>query len=69
MTKFIDKKGGYEMNIIEIIRQGIENVVEEEGEWVEIRTYEEAGLLSYDEGLVVTLPDGREYQITIVQSR
>lgn len=57
------------MNINEIIRQGIENVVEEEGEWVEIRTYEEAGLMTYDEGLVVTLPDGREYQITIVQSR
>ncbi len=57
------------MNIIEIIREGIENIVEEKGEWVEVRTYEEAGLLSYDKGLVVTLPDGREYQITIVQSR
>ena len=51
------------MNITKIIREGIENIVEE------VRTYEEAGLLSYDEGLVVTLPDGREYQITIVQSK
>lgn len=57
------------MNINEIIRQGIESIIEEEGEWVEVRTYEEAGLLSHNEGLVVTLPDGREYQITIVQSR
>mgnify|MGYP001166936767 CR=1 FL=1 len=50
------------MNIIEIIREGIENIVE-------VKTYEEAGLLSYDEGLVITLPDGREYQLTIVQSK
>ena len=54
------------MYINEIIRQGIENIM---GERVEIKTYEEAGLLSYDEGLVITLPDGREYQITIVQSK
>lgn len=34
-----------------------------------IRDYEEAGILTNDEGLVVTLPNGEEYQITIVRSR
>ena len=34
-----------------------------------VQTYEEAGVLTYDKGLVITLPDGSEYQLTIVQSR
>lgn len=34
-----------------------------------IRTFEEVGMLTNNEGLVVKLPDGTEYQITIIQSR
>ena len=34
-----------------------------------VRTYEEAGVMTYDKGLVISLPDGTEYQITIIQSR
>ena len=34
-----------------------------------IHTFSEAGLLTRDKGLVITLPDGTEYQLTIVQSR
>ena len=34
-----------------------------------VRTFEEAGVRSEDRGLVVTMSDGSEYQITIVKSR
>ena len=34
-----------------------------------VRTFEEAGVPSEDRGLVVTMSDGSEYQITIVKSR
>ena len=33
------------------------------------RTYSEAGVLTYNKGLVITMPDGSEFQLTIVQSR
>ena len=34
-----------------------------------IRTFEEAGVLTMNKGLVIRLKDRREFQITIVQSR
>ena len=34
-----------------------------------IHTYEEAGLLTRDRGLVIQLPGGDEFQLTILQSR
>ena len=34
-----------------------------------VQTFEEAGVMTYDKGLVIRLPDGSEYQITITQSR
>ena len=34
-----------------------------------VRTFEQAGVMTYNKGLVLTLPDGTEYQLTIVQSR
>ena len=34
-----------------------------------IRSFEEAGLLLQNKGLVIALPDGTEYQLTIVRSR
>ncbi len=34
-----------------------------------VRTFEEAGVPSEDKGLVVTMSDGSEFQITIVRSR
>ena len=34
-----------------------------------VHTYEEAGVLTYNKGLVISLPDGTEFQLTIVQSR
>ena len=32
-------------------------------------TYSDAGVLTYNKGLVITMPDGSEFQLTIVQSR
>ena len=34
-----------------------------------VQTFEEAGLLTNNRGLVVRTRDGREFEITIVQSR
>ena len=34
-----------------------------------VNTFEEAGLLTWDKGLVISLPDGTEYQLTITRSR
>lgn len=34
-----------------------------------VQTYSEAGVMTYDKGLVTTLPDGSEYQLTIIRSR
>ena len=36
---------------------------------LQVHTYEEAGVLTYNKGLVITLPDGTEFQLTIVRSR
>lgn len=33
------------------------------------QTFDEAGIMTFNKGLVVTLPDGSEFQLTIVQSR
>ena len=34
-----------------------------------VQTFAEAGLMTRDCGLVITLPDGSEFQLTIIQSR
>ena len=34
-----------------------------------VRTFAEAGLMTYNKGLVIELPDGTEFQLAIVQSR
>lgn len=34
-----------------------------------VRTYSDAGVMTYNKGLVITLADGSEFQLTIVQSR
>lgn len=34
-----------------------------------VKTFEEAGVMTRDKGLVITLPDGSEYQITIKRSK
>ena len=56
-------KGEMKMGIKELIRELLEN------EGIEVATYEEAGMLTRNEGLVLKVEDGSEYQITIVQSK
>lgn len=34
----------------------------------EVRTFEEAGVLTMNRGLVVTLPNGQQFQLTIAAS-
>ena len=34
-----------------------------------VQTYDEAGMMTYDKGLLITLPDGSEFQLTIIQRR
>lgn len=36
---------------------------------LQVQTYDNAGIMTYNKGLVITLPDGSEFQVTIVQSR
>jgi hypothetical protein len=50
----------------------IETIAESIAEHDEVRmamTYEEAGMLTRDSGLVVRTTDGSEFQITVVKSR
>ena len=35
----------------------------------QIRTFEDSGVLTRNRGLVITMNDGSEFQVTIVQSR
>lgn len=51
------------MDVVELMRE----LLEMEG--LEVTTYEEEGLLSWDEGLVLKTEDGSEFQITVIQSR
>lgn len=34
-----------------------------------VRTFEDAGVMTYNKGLVIRTPDGSEFQLTIVRSR
>ncbi len=45
------------------------NVEDTALEGCRVRTFEDAGVMTYNKGVVVTLPDGSEFQVTIVQSR
>jgi hypothetical protein len=36
---------------------------------VEFRSYKDAGILTNDAGFVLSLPDGSEFQVTVVKSR
>lgn len=36
---------------------------------MQVQTFAEAGVMTCNNGLVITLPDGSEYQLSIVRSR
>ena len=55
-----------ERNIEEILTNIIlDNAKETEFEDCEIRTFEEASLLTLDKGIIIDLPDGSSIQLTI----
>jgi len=59
-----------EKEMAEIIRQALEAYYENEmGEMVRINSYEDEGVMTYNEGLIVRLPDGSKFQLTIVECR
>ena len=61
----------------ETLQNGLRNLIEGTASddddiiWENLRvhTFDEAGVMTRDAGLVITLPDGTEFQLTIVQSR
>ena len=52
----------------ELITEGYDSF-EINWENLQVRTFEQAGVMTYNKGLVIELPDGTEFQLTIVQSR
>ncbi len=54
---------------LSLILNGLCGVDDTSLESCTVRTYEEAGILTRDRGLVIQLPGGDEFQLTIVQSR
>ena len=58
--------------LLEIIGEAETDYLNDDGDVIEIKnacTFEMAGVLTRDKGLVVKLKDGSEFQITITQSR
>lgn len=53
----------------DIIEKAIDHELFEFGRFCQIETFEDAGILTMNKGLVVRLHDGSEFQITIVQSK
>lgn len=71
-----NKKGGNAMTankIVEALLLSINGLLEidetELGEVAEVLTFDGAGLLTNDEGLVLRMDDGSEFQLTIKKSR
>ena len=56
-------------NLENILIDALNYYAEEEAVRIKTRTYEDVGMLTTDRGLVVSLPDGSQFQVTIVQSR
>ena len=58
--------------LLEIIGEAETDYLNKDDDCIEIKdvqTFEFAGLMTRDKGLVVKLKDGSEFQITIAQSR
>jgi hypothetical protein len=51
------------------IQEIITDAIADQDEIIRVRTFEEAGVLTTNNGLVIRTSDGSEFQITIVQSR
>ncbi|MEN6386016.1 MAG: hypothetical protein ABFD79_12585 [Phycisphaerales bacterium] len=47
----------------------MQEILAQQDEIKSILTFDEAGMLTNDKGLVIRTSDGNEFQITIIQSR
>ncbi len=55
--------------LIELISEAADDSFGIGWEDARVRTFEQAEIMTYNKGLVISLPDGSEFQLTIVQSR
>jgi len=63
----------------EVLQDGLRELVAQDGDYrtaedlcwenLRVQTYAEDGVMTRDKGLVISLPDGAEYQLTIIRSR
>ena len=63
----------------EVLQDGLRELIAQDGDYrtaedvcwenLRVQTYVEDGVMTHDKGLVISLPDGREYQLTIIRSR
>ena len=55
--------------LVELISEAADDSFGIGWEDARVRTFEDAGVMTYNKGLVISRPDGSEFQLTIVQSR
>jgi hypothetical protein len=57
------------VNMEQTVMEGLLSIMDETESIKDIYTYEQAGMLTTDRGLIVTDSDGNEFQVTIVKSK
>ena len=62
-------EGTLQDGLMELISEATDDSFGIGWEDARVRTFEDAGVMTYNKGLVISLPDGSEFQLTIVQSR
>ena len=62
-------EGTLQDGLMELISEAADDSFGIGWEDARVRTFEQAGVMTYNKGLVISLPDGSEFQLTIVQSR
>jgi hypothetical protein len=68
-----------EQDFEEVLQDGLREMIAQDGDYrtaedvcwenLRVQTFAEGGVMTNDKGLVISLPNGREYQLTIVRSR
>ena len=63
----------------EVLQDGLRELISQDGDYrtaedlcwenLRVQTFAEDGVITRDKGLVISLPDGIRYQLTIVRSR
>ena len=68
-----------EQDFEEVLQDGLRELIAQDGDYrtaedlcwenLRVQTLSEDGVMTRDKGLVISLPGGTEYQLTIVRSR